>query len=42
MRGKVAFVVGRSDRKSTTFVLLTISRSPIVGPWALKAVVSPN
>jgi hypothetical protein len=42
MHRKVVFMVGRSDRKATTYVVLTVSRSPIAGPWALKAVVSPN
>lgn len=37
-----AFVVGRSDRKSTTLVLLCIAGGPIIGPWTLKAMVSAN
>ncbi len=37
-----AFVVGRSNRKSTTYVVLTLSAGPIHGPWTLKAVVSSN
>lgn len=36
------FVVGRCSRKNTTYVVLTLSSGPILGPWTLKAVVSSN
>lgn len=36
------FVVGRSNSKNTTYVVLTLSSGPINGPWTLKAVVSSN
>jgi hypothetical protein len=42
MLRRKAFVVGRSDRKSTTLVLLCTAGGPIVGPWTLKAMVSAN
>lgn len=43
MQVKRAFVWGRSNRKSTTYVVLTLSNDgPIVGPWTLKAIVSSN
>jgi hypothetical protein len=37
---KTAFVIGRSDRKTRSLVLLKVLRSPIAGPWTLKAVVT--
>jgi hypothetical protein len=42
-----AFVVGRTDRRSTTLVVLQVPGGPnlshpILGPWTLRAVVSPN
>lgn len=42
MQVKRAFMVGRSNRKSTMYVVLTMSAGPILGPWTLKAVVSSN
>jgi hypothetical protein len=42
MSMRKAFVVGRSDRKSTTLVILCVTGGPIVGPWTLKAMVSSN
>ena len=37
---KVAFAIGRCDRKSRSLVLLKIQRAPIQGPWTLRAVVT--
>jgi hypothetical protein len=42
-----AFVVGRTDRRSTTLVVVRVPGGvkpahPILGPWTLRAVVSPN
>jgi hypothetical protein len=39
-----AFVVGRKDHKSTTLIILRLdnTKTPVVGPWTLKAVVSRN
>lgn len=37
-----AFVVGRSDRRSTTLLVLRVAGGPIHGPWTLRAVVSTN
>lgn len=42
MEVKRAFVIGRSIGKNTTYVVLTLSSGPILGPWTLKAVVSSN
>ncbi len=42
MQVKRAFVVGRSHRRNTTYVVLTLSSGPIHGPWTLRAVVSNN
>lgn len=42
MQVRRAFVVGKSNRKSTTYIVLTLSSGPILGPWTLKAVVSSN
>jgi hypothetical protein len=42
MQVRRAFVWGRSNRKSTTYVVLTLSAGPILGPWTLKAIVSSN
>jgi hypothetical protein len=36
------FVVGKSDRRSTTVLVLRITSGPIVGPWTLRALVSTN
>jgi hypothetical protein len=37
-----AFVVGRTDRKSTTMVVLCLAGGPILGPWTLRALISSN
>jgi hypothetical protein len=37
-----AFVVGRSDRRSTTLLVLRVEGGPILGPWTLRAVISSN
>jgi hypothetical protein len=42
-----AFVVGRTDRRSMTLLVLRVLGGPILGhpilgPWTLRAVVSPN
>lgn len=42
MQGKQTFVVGRTERKGTTCVVLRVARSPIAGPFTLKAVISKN
>jgi len=48
MPGKTAFVVGTSDRRAVTVVVVRRASadhapaSPIHGPWTLKAVVSAN
>ena len=43
MQVKHAFAVGRCNAKGTTVVMVTLTANgPIVGPWTLKAVVSPN
>lgn len=39
---RVAFVVGRSDRRSTTLLVLRVEGGPILGPWTLRAMVSAN
>jgi hypothetical protein len=39
---KKMFVVGRSDRRSTTVLVLRITNGPIVGPWTLRALVSTH
>jgi ornithine carbamoyltransferase len=36
------FVVGRSNRLTTTVVVLRIENGPIIGPFTLRAVVSEN
>ena len=37
-----AFVVGRRTRRTTTLYLLRLTRTPIIGPFTLRAVVSSN
>ena len=37
---KRAFLVGRYNRKRQSFVVLRPTRSPIVGPFSLRAVVT--
>ncbi|MGH7554311.1 MAG: hypothetical protein ACREMQ_14990 [Longimicrobiales bacterium] len=37
-----AFVFGRTDRGTTTLIILRIANGPIIGPWTVKAVVSKN
>jgi hypothetical protein len=37
---KKGFVVGRCDRKSRRMVILKYIKSPIAGPFSLKAVVA--
>ena len=37
---KKGFVVGRCDRKSHQMVILKYIKSPIAGPFSLKAVVA--
>ncbi|HEX6007301.1 MAG TPA: hypothetical protein VFY80_05030 [Burkholderiales bacterium] len=37
---KKGFVVGRCDRKSRQMVILKYIKSPIAGPFSLKAVVA--
>ena len=37
---KKGFVVGRCDRKSRRLVILKYIKSPIAGPFSLKAVVA--
>lgn len=39
---RVAFVVGRSDGRSTTVLVLRVQGGPILGPWTLRALVSAN
>jgi len=39
---RTAFVVGKADRRSTTLLVLRVEGGPILGPWTLRAVVSPN
>ena len=37
-----AFVLGRTNRRNTTLVVLRVQGGPILGPWTLRAVVSTN
>lgn len=37
---KVAFAVGRCDKKTRSVLLLKYLRAPIAGPFTLKAVVT--
>jgi hypothetical protein len=39
---KSAFVVGRSTKRGTMLLFVGLIRSPIVGPWTVRAVVSAN
>jgi len=39
---RVAFVVGRSDHRSTTVLILRVQGGPILGPWTLRALISSN
>jgi hypothetical protein len=39
---KSRFVVGRATRGSRLVVFVGTGRSPIIGPWVLRAVVSAN
>lgn len=36
------FVVGRRTKRTTTLYLLRLIRTPIAGPFTLRAVVSAN
>ncbi len=42
MGKRTAFVVGRTDRRSTTILLLCLAGGPLAGPWTLRALVSAN
>jgi hypothetical protein len=42
MTVKRPFLVGRRTRRGTTVLLLRRPVAPILGPWTLTAVVSPN
>jgi hypothetical protein len=45
MTGKQTFVVGKSDRRAVTVVVVRCEAKqapPIHGPWTLKAIVSAN
>jgi len=39
---KSAFVVGRATKRGTMLLFVGLIRSPIVGPWTVRAVVSTN
>ncbi|CAN5851953.1 hypothetical protein BH23GEM9_BH23GEM9_18050 [soil metagenome] len=39
---KCTFVVGRRTGSNTLLVFVTATKSPIVGPWTMQAVVSSN
>ncbi len=45
MTRKTTFVVGKSDRRAVTVVVVRCAAPPVApihGPWTLKAVVSAN
>jgi len=39
---KRMFVAGRLTGKNTLMVFISVVRSPIAGPWTVRAVVSTN
>jgi hypothetical protein len=39
---KSTFVVGRTTGRNTLIVFVTLTQSPIAGPWTVEAVVSTN
>jgi hypothetical protein len=39
---KQTFMIGRTTGKNTLVVFVSVTRSPIVGPWTVRAVVSTN
>ncbi|HEX6306703.1 MAG TPA: hypothetical protein VFZ69_00880 [Longimicrobiales bacterium] len=36
------FMAGRLTGRNTLFVFISVMRSPIAGPWTVRAVVSTN
>ena len=39
---KRTFMVGRTTGKNTLVVFVSLTDSPFVGPWTVRAVVSTN
>ena len=39
---KHTFMVGRTTGNKTLVVFVSVMRSPIAGPWTVRAVVSTN
>jgi hypothetical protein len=39
---KHTFMVGRTTGRNTLVVFVSVMRSPIAGPWTVRAVVSTN
>jgi hypothetical protein len=39
---KSRFLVGRATGRNRLVIYVGMSRSPIIGPWTLRAVISSN